>query len=504
MAAPLSLPALSRAQVALLALVLLGSAALRLHAIGDASLGVDELLTLQFSSGHGYAHERLESGAWIEAPLNLVALETARPTASIWTSLGDDTHPPLHLLLLRLWREAAGDSDAAARGLSALLSTLAVLLLFDAARHWHGAATGLWTAAVMGVAHLQIEHAQEARSYMLLTALACALLSLAARIDTRGATARRLALLGGCALAMMLTHYLAAATLAPVGALLLRPRARRRGVLLALAAAAVVYAAAWMPQWLVQRGNAQHIGWLADEAPGHAARTAARLAALPGRMLFEPQAEVAAVLRVGAVALVLPLLMLRRDPRLAWWLAAAWGPLAAVAAADLARRTAMLEFPRYVIAASPAVYALFAALLATARAAWMRPLLPAVAILGCALAGGNAWVRWKPDFRGLARALAAAAPDATPVVILRDGADDWPAGVRWLAVCRYAGIRAPLVVLDAPPRGALLDRLRSAGEARVVANLGQADAIGRAAGGRVDGPVLTYPGAGSVARVVYE
>src|SRR5205823_3675066 len=128
-------------------------------------------------------------------------------------------------------------------------------------------------------------------------------------------------------------------------------------------------------------------GFLRDDAaPGHAARTVARLAALPVRYITEPMSTSAVTAAVGGVAFALALLLpLGRRDLLLWglWL---WLTVLPIALLDFARGTKHLEFVRYTLLASPALYAIIAAVLSTSRLALLRHLPPAVVALSCALA----------------------------------------------------------------------------------------------------------------------
>src|ERR1700722_7031884 len=115
-------------------------------------------------------------------------------------------------MLLRGWRDLFGESDAAARSLSVAASLAAIILLFDLARTLAGPATALWACAIMAVAQPQITFAQEARDYVLWSALGLGACAAAARLSVRGPGWRRGAALAGCALGMILPHFLALIT----------------------------------------------------------------------------------------------------------------------------------------------------------------------------------------------------------------------------------------------------------------------------------------------------
>jgi mannosyltransferase len=78
-----------------------------------------------------------------------------------------DIHPPLYYLLLKLWRSAFGESEAALRALSAMCSTFTVLFAYLIGRtfNWQ---TGWLAAFLLAGMPFAIYYAQEARMYALL------------------------------------------------------------------------------------------------------------------------------------------------------------------------------------------------------------------------------------------------------------------------------------------------------------------------------------------------
>ncbi|MCX7670315.1 MAG: glycosyltransferase family 39 protein [Anaerolineae bacterium] len=80
-----------------------------------------------------------------------------------------DQHPPLYYALLHLWIGLVGDSPAAVRLLSALLSTLTIPILFLLGRRLFGATVGLLAALILALSPFHVRFAQETRMYALLT-----------------------------------------------------------------------------------------------------------------------------------------------------------------------------------------------------------------------------------------------------------------------------------------------------------------------------------------------
>lgn len=448
-----------------LGLILLLAAGLRTYRLAAPPLGVDELFSVHFATAHGPWEEALPPTGRVASPApHLQSVATAGPITRIPDSLSRDTHPPLYAFALRLWMDAFGDGDAAARGLSVVLSLVGLLLLFDAVRHLSGPAAGLWAAAVYALAGPQIAAAQEVRGYVMLTALACAAAAAAARVVVRGATWGRCTAFAGVALAAMLTHYWAIAPLAAAGLfLLIELRRRDRWRLAAcVAVAAVAFVGAWGP-WLWQQRPyfSQNMQWIAaGDEPGHAMRTIRLAAVAPLRLLFEPGNALLEQVEAGAslawlatgLALLLPVLGLKHNRGLRLWWLMLVPPIALVAIADITQQRKTMGLVRYFLPAGVGLYGAVAAGLAQSASAWRRHVLPSAAVLACLGALPMAWERTKPDWRTLA---AETLRDATPddlLILLVHPDGRWRGAVAYMAVCRYAGAPpCPLVVLDGPP-----------------------------------------------------
>lgn len=155
----------------------------------------------------------------------------------------------------------------------------------------------------------------------------------------------------------------------------------------ALLAGVATFAAVWGPTLAIHvRGGEVHSAYLVDDAPGHVGRTLVRLAVLPARSLNELSPRMTAVACFGAIVFVLPLLLRRRRPDLAlwgWWMVGAVAPALAI---DLLKRWEQLDRLRYTSLATPAFYAMIAAVVGGSlvpRRVWLRHVVPAVAVLSC-------------------------------------------------------------------------------------------------------------------------
>jgi uncharacterized membrane protein len=114
---------------------------------------------------------------WLgDAPLWLDEVTTATWMRESWTSffvqvLGDN-HPPAYYALLKLWSAWAGESAAALRLPSAILSALCVPLIAAAAGQAAGRKAMRWAAWLAAAAPMLVHHGQEARQYALVVFLA--------------------------------------------------------------------------------------------------------------------------------------------------------------------------------------------------------------------------------------------------------------------------------------------------------------------------------------------
>jgi mannosyltransferase len=176
-------------------------------------------------------------------------------------------NPPLYPALLRLWMAVFGQSDAAVRALSAALGTATVPLVYAVGRRVWDARVGVVAALIFALAPFQVQMAQEARTYTLLTL--CGVASVAALLRALADTAAAAEgvrswrtwapwmALGVSTGAMALAHYFGFfLAVAEAGWVAVAYRRDRR--VLARAAAAYVLAALvfsfWLPSFLGQLG----------------------------------------------------------------------------------------------------------------------------------------------------------------------------------------------------------------------------------------------------------
>lgn len=215
---------------------------------------------------------------WLDEAQTAAIVELDLP--DMFEALREDGHPPAYYVLLKGWSELFGDSDAALRSLSVVLSLVGLALIGHLARRRLGIDGGIVALALTATSPFVVRYATEARMYALVVVLAaCAWLCWEAVFDPAGRPGRRGFWLAGFALSvggLLLTHYWAVFPLAVAAALLVwwsvrgeAPRRHRaRGMLVAGAVGALAFAP-WLPSFLHQM---THTGtpWAASPNPGSA------------------------------------------------------------------------------------------------------------------------------------------------------------------------------------------------------------------------------------------
>ncbi|MFV2072221.1 MAG: glycosyltransferase family 39 protein [Thermoanaerobaculales bacterium] len=163
-------------------------AGLRLHHITFQSLWLDELFSVVFS-------------------------RSDLPVAEIIRVYQTDVHPVGYPLLLHCWLGFFGDTDSAARSLSAVLGILGIGAMYVVGRWAVSARVGLAAAFLTAVNAFHIFYSQEARSYTLVFVFAAfSYLGLLMLLDKPGP--RAVAVWTVAAAAAIHTHYWALVMLA--------------------------------------------------------------------------------------------------------------------------------------------------------------------------------------------------------------------------------------------------------------------------------------------------
>lgn len=175
-----------------------------------------------------------------------------RSLAAIVEGTAADIHPPLYYVLLRGWRELAGDTEFGLRALSAFAGVLTVATTAALARHAAGAAREplVTVVAVLLVAMspVLVYYSQETRMYALLALLAA--LSTWSLLQWAGGAGRRWAAAYVLfATAGLYTHYFFPAILAAHGSWVLLAHWQRRAIVVAWLAQALIAVALYAP-WL--------------------------------------------------------------------------------------------------------------------------------------------------------------------------------------------------------------------------------------------------------------
>ena len=123
-------------EIVVLVLIVVGGAALRFHDLGRESYSFDEAMMVE-----------------------VIGTDIER------VSLNFDSRPPIFVWAAKGWTSLFGTSEAAARSLSAVAGTAAIVMMYAAGRELFGVWVGLMSAFLLSVSQVQIEHAQEFRYY---------------------------------------------------------------------------------------------------------------------------------------------------------------------------------------------------------------------------------------------------------------------------------------------------------------------------------------------------
>lgn len=463
-------PLSQRTATIILALILLMAFAVRFVGIDSKSLWADELWTISASNGRD-VNGGLPRNAIIEPPIPRVT--STEGADSAWRVFADFdkelTQPPLYFVLLRLWRGVFGDGDIAARMLSVVCALIAIVLIYDVGRLLAGRTTGLWAAALLGLASPQILYALEVRNYTIQHAIALAGAAILLRIEKSGASWGRVAGFGVAILAMVLTHYFAlgiAIALGLYAMLRLRGSARFKTVG-AMLAAALLFIVIWGPTMLAQRPKFTRADneWLFDETPGRWWRAMHDTLLVPAQLItrLDKHTLILGYILAAIVVASFVLWRRRRDLQLPLlWIACGIGLITAM---DVTRSSIHLFFIRYTTTAGIGVYLLIAALLAPLRG--YRHVLPALACIGCVWAlpsiYSGPYEKWRPgieDWRLTARFVADNVAPGDLVIFSADASVPLYAHVMMLGTSHYLGtIQVPIIVATVPPDERLLRKI---------------------------------------------
>ena len=131
----------------------------------------------------GYLEEEVAETTTFEQPTTVAELSRFQTTKADSTMadtvralvVNNPQHPPLYYGLNQVWSASFGDSVAARRGFSAMLSLLSLPFLYGLCRAlFPTPAVGLWAILLTAASPLQMLYAQEARQYSLFFLLSVA------------------------------------------------------------------------------------------------------------------------------------------------------------------------------------------------------------------------------------------------------------------------------------------------------------------------------------------
>ena len=457
----------ARFQWGALVAILLLAALLRCWQLGHQSLWLDECFCLECSFGHDYGHLHVPRNTNIAPAVAYTDVSQAKPWRMIPVSLDRDLHPPLPYLLLRVSCAMFGYSEAGVRALSVIASISSIALLWAIASRLHGSTVAMWACLIMAVAQPQIEFAQEAKHYSLLTTAALAACFAMLRAKDANATMPRTILFAATCLAALFTHYYSVTVLTAIGLyILLDTRgAVRIRLTIAMVAAVAIFAFVWGPTVVRQIHHANHdMGYLNEGDSFHITTAVLRAAMIPARLLNEPPPAdiwkyVAAAF--GILICTAPLVLWKHRPDLRLW--GLWAPAVIILplVTDLHGRSWSLLLLRYSLLAGPSIYCVVAALGASLRREILRQALPFAITLSCMLSIPNAYVADKLDWRTFGHYIRTHISPSDAIVFASVARPvTWPP-TYLLCASHYSGpMRGPVYVLDRPADDALLQELQ--------------------------------------------
>jgi hypothetical protein len=433
------------ARALLLGLVLVLGGAIRFHALGGQSFGLDETFTVRA----------------VDRPFLGMLLAVGQTEAS----------PPVYYVLAWVWAQLFGSGEAGLRSLSALLGSATIVVTFAAARHFTGPRGALVAAAVVACNPLLVWYSQEARSYALVVFVGALTVLLFARAR-EAPTARRLGLWAAACVLAVLTHYLAVFLVVCQALLLWRALPeRRRAVTRALVGiGAIGLAIAPVAYLQVSQGR---VDWITAiplrERVGAVVLELASANALLPRTLAPPRTGLPELLALAAVWGAVALLVRRLDSgeraRAGAVAAMGAGVILLVLALSLTGVDFFLD-RNLIVAWVPLAIAL-AAVLAGVRAGWLG--LAAAGVLCLGGIAANLEVSARPalqrsNWRAVSRALGP--PQGLRVVVMspRYVAVPLAAYGQELSRCPRGVEAREVVIVEAlpPPRLPPPERLRLA------------------------------------------
>ncbi|HWB52950.1 MAG TPA: glycosyltransferase family 39 protein [Tepidisphaeraceae bacterium] len=345
----------------ILGLILLLAGLIRFHALGRTSFWLDEFLSLRESSGGYSSPQQFPFNRVLSHPTPPTRLDRFVPWWKLWHVYDSEINPPLYFIALRIWRQAFGDSELAVRSLSALMSVAAVLFFYLAVSIQTSRTIALWAAAILAVAGPQIYFAQTARNYAMWMMLAMAAIWIELAIEKNGPTLVRLTALAICTLAMLLTHYFAALSVAAMWLYaLLRLRGRARWeIITVLSIGVAMFLILWggnLPPQMHAIANGAAL-WTKDLSSHPLLASIVRLLKLPLLSLTTLGQMVPAAIAFFVI-IAIGLVRSRSEGRTTFWLIWLGVGVMGVLGLDLISHKRLLEIPRYTFVSCVAIDAL--------------------------------------------------------------------------------------------------------------------------------------------------
>lgn len=172
---------ISRTEIALLALVMVFGAGLRLHGVAENGMWNDEVFTLIYSSGsssgrweeHDHSagfmdnHTRLDIKVFKEFITKPVSIQPIRIIQDTFRYEPD--HPPLYYMVVNVALAALGVSEFAARLPSVIFGVLTIPFVFLIGHRLHSTVVGLIAAGIYATAPYQVYYGQDARMYAMVS-----------------------------------------------------------------------------------------------------------------------------------------------------------------------------------------------------------------------------------------------------------------------------------------------------------------------------------------------
>jgi len=125
----------------------------------------------------------VDTPMWLDEALSVNIAKL--PLGDIADALRHDGHPPLYYVLLHGWMSVFGDSDAAVRSLSTVISIATLPLAYLAGRRLGGRRVGVTAMLLLALSPYAFRYGSEARMYSLLTLIAFAgFIAVSAALET--------------------------------------------------------------------------------------------------------------------------------------------------------------------------------------------------------------------------------------------------------------------------------------------------------------------------------